>query len=257
MTIIPVYKPEGVESSEVVRAYKDRFPGYPLMHAGALDPLAEGLLLVVVGAKNQADVATLISAQKTYEFEILLGFKTDTWDVLGIAKSVALPITHLDTIADTSEQFIRTYIGSVRQRVPIFSNMRYRDKRMYQWAREGNAHLVPPLFRERTIYEVEYGGIRVITAQELYAAIRSKVGVVHGDFRQAEILNYWETVFGRLSGEMTFPIIRCTVTCESGTYVRSIAYALGEHTGLGGVSWHIKRTQVGEYALSEAEIFTY
>jgi len=255
MTIIPVYKPEGVESSEVVRVYKDRFPGYSLMHAGALDPLAEGLLLVVAGAENQADIAALISAEKTYEFEILLGFKTDTWDVLGIAKSVALPITDLDTIADTSEQFIRTYIGSVRQRVPIFSNMRYRDKRMYQWAREGNAHLVPPLFRERMIHVMEYGDLQIISAQELYAAIRSKVGAVHGDFRQAEILNYWETVFDRLPSEMIFPIMRCTVTCESGTYVRSIAYALGEHTGLGGVSWHIRRTRVGAYTLAEAEKF--
>lgn len=253
MTIIPVYKPTGMESSEVVRAYKDKFPGLPVMHAGALDPLAEGLLLLVIGAETHADVAEFIRADKTYEFEILVGFCTDTWDILGITESIALPISHMQDFLGKSEHFITNYTGSVRQRVPIFSNMRYRDKRMYQWAREGNAHVVPPLFRERMIHAIKYSGFRLISAQELYTQIRSKVQAVHGDFRQEEILKAWESVFDIFPTERSFPILQCQVTCESGTYVRSIAHALGEYTGRGAASWHIRRTAIGEYSLSDVQ----
>lgn len=253
MTIIPVYKPAGVESSKMVSLYKEQFPDQPIMHAGALDPLAEGLLLLVIGAKTQADVAELIGADKTYVFEILVGFGTDTWDVLGIPQRIAVPFFDVDTILAQSEQFIVAHTGSVRQQVPIFSNMRYRDKRMYQWAREGQAHLVPPLFRERVIHAIEYTGYRSIAAQELHEQIRSKVQTVHGDFRQKEILAAWESVFDRLPAERSFPILQCEVTCESGTYVRSIAHALGEHIGLGAVSWHIRRTVIGKYTLADVQ----
>jgi len=253
MTIIPVYKPAGVESSKMVSLYKERFPDQPVMHAGALDPLAEGLLLLVIGAKTQTDVEEFIRANKTYEFEILIGFHTDTWDVLGIPKSISLATPFNGQLLSSAEKFIQAYHGTVTQQVPIFSNMRYRDKRMYQWAREGQAHLVPPLFRERVIHAIEYTGYRSIAAQELHEQIRSKVQTVHGDFRQKEILAAWESVFDRLPAERSFPILQCEVTCESGTYVRSIAHALGEHIGLGAVSWHIRRTVIGKYTLADVQ----
>lgn len=89
MEIIPAYKPVGVTSTDVVVYYKKKLGRDDIMHAGALDPMAQGLLLVVLGASVAKEIETIVDWPKEYEVTGLIGFETDTWDILGRVLSTA------------------------------------------------------------------------------------------------------------------------------------------------------------------------
>ncbi len=253
MRIIPRYKPSGVQNTEILNEVRKQFPDTAVMHAGALDPLAEGLLLVVVGTEKHTDILPLIATKKTYEFEILLGFRTDTWDILGIPISIALPGV-VDVCSKINmQELLSSYKGEIIQKVPHFSNMRYRGKRMYEWAREGRVHEVPSVFRKRIVHDISFCGIRKIPATLLFKEICEKLVKVQGDYRQEEILGSWQDLFNALDRDEQYAIVSGRMVCDSGTYVRSLAYDLGEQLGVGATVWRICRTHIGTYTLDDVE----
>jgi tRNA U55 pseudouridine synthase TruB len=89
---------------------------------------------------------------------------------------------------------------------------------------------------------------------QLKTEIQDKVSHVRGDFRQELILNAWDDVFDVLSlqqDQVAYSIFGGTLTAESGTYVRSVIQSIGEELGVGATTWHIKRTAIGPYALTD------
>lgn len=83
--VLTLYKPVGATPLDVLYELQERNPGYKdvrLAYAGRLDPMAEGLLLVLVGdeCKRRDHYQKL---DKIYEFEVLFGVSTDTYDILG------------------------------------------------------------------------------------------------------------------------------------------------------------------------------
>lgn len=253
LTLIPVYKPVGVTSTDVVNQYKQRLGTTELMHTGALDPLAEGLLLLVKGTTSPQEIQQYTDFDKTYEFEFVLGVATDTWDVLGLVCSVALP----DRVAKITYEQVQTlesnFVGEVMQTVPVFSNMRYKNKRMYQWAREGKAHLVPELQRQREISSFTIHQLQYLTWHEWYSHVVRKITLVKGDFRQEAIAARWAQAHQALhkhSG-LALPLVSATLQGASGTYVRSVVHAIGQQLGVGATTWHITRTAVGPYTLKD------
>lgn len=223
------------------------------MHTGALDPLAEGLLLLVNGTTSPQEIQQYTDFDKTYEFEFVLGVTTDTWDVLGLVRSIGMP----DRVAQISYEQVQAledaFVGEVMQTVPMFSNMRYKNKRMYQWAREGQAHLVPERKRTRVISHFTIRQLRSLPWEELYDHLLKKIALVQGDFRQEEIATQWAQVHQALRGrsEIALPLVSATLQGASGTYVRSVVHAIGQQLGVGATTWHIRRTAIGPYTLGD------
>lgn len=90
--LLKIYKNAGETPLEAIGRIRDKFPDFSaekMTYAGRLDPLAEGVLLILVGeeCKNKAEYLGL---DKEYEVEFLLEFKTDTGDVMGMIKSSPL-----------------------------------------------------------------------------------------------------------------------------------------------------------------------
>ena len=84
--IITLHKEQGetpLECIERWRAEHKEYLGIALSYLGRLDPMAEGVLLVAVGEENKNREAYL-GLDKEYEFEVLFGFETDTYDLLGV-----------------------------------------------------------------------------------------------------------------------------------------------------------------------------
>lgn len=102
-------------------------------HAGTLDPLATGLLIICTG-KMTKQIATFQAQTKTYTGSIELGSTTPSYD-LETAKNKHFPIAHItpDLIHKTTEKFM----GEIEQFPPVFSALKKGGKRLYEFARAG------------------------------------------------------------------------------------------------------------------------
>ena len=115
--VLPIDKPYGCSSYDVIRRLKRTFGFRKIGHAGTLDPLATGLLLIVLGKATKAS-QTLMCGTKTYEGVIQLGVETTTYDREG-------EVTQTRPIEGITEEIIRTvlqsFLGDQYQQPPIFS----------------------------------------------------------------------------------------------------------------------------------------
>ena len=116
-------------------------------HAGTLDPLATGLLLILLGKwTKKAD--ELMGLDKSYEGTILFGLETDSYDLDGKIQSVKTP-ENLTT--DKIASIFSTFTGKISQAPPAFSALKLNGKKFYELARAGEA--VVPKSREVEIFE--------------------------------------------------------------------------------------------------------
>lgn len=116
-------------------------------HAGTLDPLATGLLVLCFG-KATKDIATLQDDVKIYDVDILLG-ATSTTDDRGGEVEVRETV-ELD--AGSIEAVLTTFVGTIQQTPPAFSAIRHQGRRQYDLAREGKDFT--PKIREVTVHSI-------------------------------------------------------------------------------------------------------
>ena len=149
--ILNVYKPKGLTSHAVVSRVRKFYGVKRVGHAGTLDPMACGVLPVLVG--SAASVQELVMEHdKTYKAGVLFGVTTDTGDVTG---------TVLDTKAPTFDgaafnQAISRFTGEIDQVPPMYSALKVDGQKLYELARRGET--VERKARKVTVY-----GIRLIT----------------------------------------------------------------------------------------------
>ena len=129
--ILNLYKPIGWTSNDVVRWVKNR-TGQKVGHAGTLDPFADGVLLVCIGAATKK-VSQLMALEKEYRALVEFGIETDTLDIAGT-------ITHLGRVCVKPalvEQSLPSFIGDIDQAPPMYSALRIDGRRAYDLARSG------------------------------------------------------------------------------------------------------------------------
>ncbi len=218
----------------------------PMTYAGRLDPMAEGQMIILVGeeCKNKEKYLGL---DKEYEIEILFGFETDSYDVLGLLsnesenkckeKSVAeksLAAVELSAPLRVSESLSGTdfsvYINRFHQEYP-----RYSSKII---AMKDIPEEMPT--KEVEIYSIENLGTRQIKGRELIKEIINKISLVKGDFRQKEITARWSSISSDIV-DTNFTILKLRVKCSSGTYMRSLAHKMGIDMGTQALAYSIKR----------------
>ncbi|HEY4494547.1 MAG TPA: hypothetical protein VJC02_00410 [Candidatus Paceibacterota bacterium] len=216
-----------LERLEKVRKEEKIDAKTPMTYAGRLDPMAQGLLIILVGeeCKNKEKYTNL---NKEYELEIIFGIETDTQDVLGLIKKVS---TDKPKLIDFNK-----YIGKFIQKYPAFSS-----KRLYKEYIE-----IPE--KEVEIYSIEKTDERMESGLKIASNSISKINLVSGDFRQDKILEDWQ-YFADEFGRIEFKIITLKVMCSSGTYMRTLAENIGKDAGTGGLANLIKRNSVGEYKI--------
>lgn len=129
--IILVNKPKDWTSQDVLSKLKKHFHVDRIGHAGTLDPLATGLLVVLLGKYTKLS-DYLLSDEKEYECEILIGKSSDTEDITGTileTKEVKL-IENIDSV-------LNDLIGTLEQEPPMYSSVRYNGRKLYELARDG------------------------------------------------------------------------------------------------------------------------
>ncbi|MFH1601926.1 MAG: tRNA pseudouridine(55) synthase TruB [Candidatus Shapirobacteria bacterium] len=127
-----VYKPAGISSYDVVRYFKNKFPEEKVGHAGTLDPLASGLLIILVGkiCKKQGE---FLSLDKEYLAKITFGLTSDTYDLGGKVKVDKIKKLTQDQISLALRSFGEKYM----QTVPLYSAVKRKGKPLYRYARQG------------------------------------------------------------------------------------------------------------------------
>lgn len=234
---------------DAFRKVRSEYKDAVLSYAGRLDPMAEGVMLVMVGEENK-EREKYLGLDKEYECEVLLGVSTDTYDVLGrIGEVVPAPVS---TLARASiESHLASFVGEYTQKYPPFSSKTVNGKPLFQLAKDGGLQEDDIPSRKVEVYGIELLSVENISTKILEARILQNISLVRGDFRQEEINGDWRRFFEVRSLEEKFPIIKIKVSCGSGTYIRSIANELGKKLGVPALALSILRTKVGECGLKD------
>ncbi len=138
--ILIIDKPTGITSHDVVDEVRRRLRTRRVGHTGTLDPMATGVLVVLVGKATKL-ASRYLDEQKEYLADIRLGISTDTGDRDGkIVQQREVAPFPVDKICSVLRQFE----GEIWQNPPPYSAIHYKGRRLYEWAREGKRFEGPP-----------------------------------------------------------------------------------------------------------------
>lgn len=205
--ILPIYKQRGITSHDVVFKARKILKMKKIGHAGTLDPEVDGVLLLLLGgATKVSDYA--MDLGKSYRAEVCLGIKTTTEDLTG----EVLEESNIDDIdIDKIKDILQTLIGEIEQTPPIYSAVKVKGKKLYEYARAGKFDVKIPS-RKVNIYDVEF-----IEGSDYYR-----------------------------DNKFYFSI---NISCGKGTYVRTIATDIGKKLNLPSTMSKLTRTRSGKIEL--------
>lgn len=205
--IIVINKEKGVTSRKVVNEISQHLGIKKVGHTGTLDPLATGVLVICVGKATKI-VELLTNNDKEYIATVVLGLHSDTLDITG-------EILNQEKCFKTKEEIeevLTTMIGTYDQEVPIYSAVKIKGKKLYQYARNNEQISLPK---------------RKVTIKEL-----SLIGDV----------NY-------INEMVTFKI-KCLVS--KGTYIRSLIRDIANKLNTIGLMSELVRTKHGPFLIEDS-----
>lgn len=223
-TVVPVWKPQGWTPLQAVQAYKRIHPTHAsetISYAGRLDPMAEGVLLLLVGETNKQR-KDYESMQKTYETEAIFGIATDSLDALGLITQTSTRLPDEKTIRDTITQFV----GKQTQRYPAYSSKPVNGKPLFWWARNNKLQQINIPTKSIEIHALQLTCVSRETVSDLYTEVAARIARVDGDFRQDAILHTW-TSFAKAHASQAVVRAALRVSCTSGTYIRQLVSDIG------------------------------
>ncbi len=210
--LLVVDKPAGLTSHDVVARVRRLAGTRKVGHAGTLDPMATGVLVLGVGRATRL-LGHLVLAGKDYDATARLGWATTTDDAEGEPLAVADPTAVSALDDDQVRRAFAEQVGDLAQVPSSVSAVKVDGRRAYDRVRAGES--------------VELAA-RQVRVDEL---------VVHRTRAVPEV--------SALDAEIS-------VRCSSGTYVRAIARDVGVRLGVGGHLTALRRTTVGPFTLAEA-----
>ncbi len=135
-----VNKPVGLTSHDVVAQVRRGLGVAKVGHAGTLDPLADGVLVICLGAATRLSEYVMRST-KSYRARVRLGIRTDTYDAEGrvVAEQPTDHVRRTD-----AERALTSFIGDILQTPPVYSAIKQGGRKLYQRARAGEAVQLTP-----------------------------------------------------------------------------------------------------------------
>lgn len=143
-------KPKGITSHDAVDLLRSKLSIRRIGHTGTLDPMATGLLIMLVGAATKAQNALQGSA-KIYGGTITFGTETDTWDAEGKVVAEA-PVPELTE--DSVKKAVAAFSGKIIQQIPSYSAIRVNGRHLYKMARHNE--VIPEIKREADVRWVSW-----------------------------------------------------------------------------------------------------
>lgn len=250
-TVLNLYKRKSETPLQTLGRFVAVHPEYEkvkMTYAGRLDPMAEGVLVVLSGEKNkERDAYT--GLDKDYEFELMFGVETDTLDTLGLVTArKGMPTA--PSVDEIRARLVK-YVGTIKQAYPAYSSKVVDGTPLFEYARRGVINSIVRPTHEVVVTKIEVLGSRTVSKADLQAELISSITAVTGDFRQKHILESWKDYFA--SAPESILVYKLSVSCGSGFYVRQLVSDLGADFGYGAVTLSITRTRVGTYSIEQSE----
>ena len=151
--MLVVDKPSGMSSKDVSRFIEGLIGRVKIGHVGTLDPMAEGVLPILMGSATRLQ-DFLLDFPKTYEFDVTFGYETSTLDAegeeVGRAEVGELTLAMIQSAADTLQ-------GDIEQEPPLYSAVKYQGKALYKYARAGAGEDLPleSMRRKVSVYAIK------------------------------------------------------------------------------------------------------
>ncbi len=205
--ILLINKEKGYTSRDVVNIISNHLSLKKVGHTGTLDPLASGLLVICLGKATKI-VELITNNDKEYLATVVLGLHSDTLDITGnLLKKEPCFISR-----EEIEKGLEKMIGSYEQEVPLYSAVRIKGKRLWEYAKKEEAVVLP----KRTVY-------------------LKNLSLVD----EPNYIN--ETVVFK---------VKCLVS--KGTYIRSLIRDLAHNLGTIGLMSDLIRTQQGPFLIEDS-----
>ena len=275
--ILPVDKPYRWTSADVIRKVKyaaiKHFGKKNLKvgHAGTLDPLATGVLLVCIGAATR-QAETLQKHDKEYLAGIAFGATTPSYDR---EKEIDRFFPYEHITAQAVEAVLPRFLGEQEQIAPLFSAKSVDGQRAYELARKlyrehrDNTEAAAQLSRQRiTIHSLrleafEPAGTPSETGRQLAetrprcavparSAAEMLAGPCPGGALSAEAAGASNRIRVTDNSALGLPVATLRIACTKGTYIRAFARDLGEALGSGAHLESLCRTRTGAFSISNA-----
>lgn len=213
--LLLINKPRGISSMGVIRRLRGMLGIRKIGHAGTLDPLADGLMLVGVGAGTKK-LTELIKLDKEYMAEIRIGEQRSTGDLEGHIVAEREVTESVEKLRRTVEDALHSMVGTLLLPVSAYSAIKVDGVPMYKRARKAEK-------KGEVVTEVPVRDMRV---------------------DEAELLAF-EITDGRAVATVRFSV-------ASGTYIRSLTEELGRRIQYPATLQSLTRTRVSTYALPDA-----
>lgn len=211
--VVAVDKPVGMSSHDVVNRARRIFSERRVGHAGTLDPLASGVLILCIGPATRLD-AYFTSQSKRYVMDISFGRSTETDDSEGeVLASVPVPESFYDWAF--AEKCVTDLVGTGKQVPPVYSAIKVNGKKSYAEARKGNIIAIEP--RDYTVFD-------------------------------AKLLEVNRASYDDGSEGAVWRVDMCV---SKGTYMRSIARDLGRHLQNAAHVSYLRRTASGAISIED------
>ncbi len=221
--VVLIDKPTAWTSHDVVAKIRRVLRVKKVGHAGTLDPLATGLMIVLIGREATKLQDQFMKQDKTYLCTAQLGVETDTYDRTGqIVRQVEWERLDSELLIDGKlnqekiESALTAFRGSIVQTVPPYSAVKVKGQKLYDQARKGTLQLT----------ELPQRRVNITQLKLLNSKVDLELHQVTAEFE---------------------------IECSSGTYVRSLIHDLGQVLGVGAVVTELRRTRIGEYSIDQAE----
>lgn len=198
-----INKPEKLTSHDVVAILRKVLNIKQIGHTGTLDPFAVGVLPVCIGKATR--LIEYLNDEKAYIATVQFGANTDSYDIDGkITEKFDKKINKEELLNE-----LKNFQGEISQIPPIYSAIKFKGKKLYEYAREGKNVEIQP----RKVF-----------------------------IKNIELKNFDENM----------QTAQIYIKCSKGTYIRSIAYDLGQNLNCGGYLTELKRVRAGKFFIENS-----
>lgn len=242
--VLIIDKPYRWTSADVIRKIKFaafrhfRKKNLKVGHAGTLDPLASGVLLVCIGAATKR-AEEFQRHDKEYESDFVLGATTASYD---LEKEIDAHFPYEHITREACENLLPSFLGEQDQVAPLFSAKSIDGVRAYELARKAfqrgepidDSLLRATKIRIHDLALLDFGSYCADGADGADAGASSRIHIA--DSRAANGL----------------PFVRLRIGCSKGTYIRSLARDFGEGLQSGAFISRLKRTASGSFRIEDS-----
>jgi tRNA pseudouridine55 synthase len=250
-TVLNINKPIGWTSRDVLNKLQSIYKFNKFGHAGTLDPLASGVLLVLVGEECKKQ-EYYMSQSKSYSTRIIFDVFSDTNDLEGPITATCGELTvKSDKFKIKIKEHLNSLIGRFEQQVPYFSAVKINGKELYKSAREGN------LIDTLPVKQVE---LKKFTINNFNFTGSSKTTVPQEHLKKLDMFSdNIETLYKKRLDfySSNFSYVDLTLDVSKGFYVRSLARDIGKHLGTNALMASLVRSKVGTFNVKDSKDLDY